>query len=215
MTVALTNALHEALSTHDLQVMGGFAITPDDGLTLHSGTLILIGPNEPHFWATFRHSAEYHDREPDPLDRWSRERLDPIAAHFDGQALYPFGGPPHAPFYTWAVRTGQSWPSPIGFLVHQTAGLFASYRGALVVPWQTTFQQDTSPCATCAGQPCKTACPVDAFTDGYDVDKCRSHLTSPEGSNCMTSGCRARRACPIGQGNRMPAQAAFHMKAFL
>ncbi len=213
---ALTDlALISALENHGLQSMGGFAIAPDDDLPLASGTVLLVGPDEPRFWAVFSTSAQYRDGLADPLDRWSRAALEPIARAFGGHALYPFGGPPYHPFHTWALRTGRSWASPIGFLVHDQAGLFASYRGALVLPWAMDLTTAERPCDTCPDQPCKTACPVNAFANGYDVDACKTYLRSAAGTDCMTRGCAARSACPVGQGRRQPAQDAFHMEAFL
>lgn len=207
--------LQVALAANGLTSMGHFAIAPQDDLPLQTGTVILIGPDEPQFWAVFTQSPEYHDGAPDPLDRWSRAALDPLADRFEGHAIYPFGGPPWHPFQTWAQRTGRAWTSPIGFLVHDTAGLFASYRGALVVPWQMDAGRGTRPCDTCTDQPCRSACPVDAFANGYDVPACKGHLRSPDGAACMMQGCAARRACPVGRNLRLPAQAAFHMEAFL
>lgn len=194
--------------------MGRFSITDGDQLPLQNGCVILVGPDEPGFWAVFTASAEYSDGAPDPLDGWSKRILDQIASTFGGYAIYPFEGPPFQPFQTWAVRTGRAWASPIGFLVHDTAGLFASYRGALVLPWTVENAPGKNPCETCTTKPCQTTCPVDAFADGYDVIRCKTYLHSVNGAGCMGQGCAARAACPIGQGNRIAAQAAFHMKAF-
>lgn len=185
------------------------------GHTVDDGTLALIGPDEPDFWPIFESSAEYGDGSADPLDRWSRRVLDHVAAQVDGEALFPFGGPPYNPFYTWAVETGRAWPSPIGFLVHETAGLYVSFRGAIRLI--ASVAADTGavrPCDSCV-RPCQTACPVGAFDNGYDVAACKTHVASPEGHVCRTQGCRARAACPVGQGLRRPEQAAFHMEAFL
>lgn len=179
-------------------------------------TMVLIGPDEPQFWGHFSTSPEYEDGTPDPLDRWSKRVLDDVSDQFDAEALYPFGGPPFHPFYTWALETGRFWASPIQFLVHDTVGLFVSFRGAILLPQPFGADQPrTSPCQSCDAKPCMTACPVHAFADGYDVDACKGHLTSLAGAPCMSNGCAARRACPIGQGNRPPAQAAFHMESFL
>ena len=177
-------------------------------------TITLIGPNEPAFWPIFEASPEFRDGAPDPLDRWSRRVLTNTANTLEAEALFPFGGPPYAPFFTWAKASGRFWAAPIGFLVHDTAGLFVSFRGAL--RWRVPAQASapTHPCPTCA-QPCATACPVGAFDDGYDVAACKAHVASDAGRDCRTGGCLARRACPVGQGNRLPAQAAFHMEAFL
>ena len=177
-------------------------------------TITLIGPDEPRFWPHFCNSPEYLDGEPEPMDRWSRRVIGDVAAALNAEPLFPFGGPPFAPFFTWAIQTGRFWPSPIGFLVHDQAGLFASFRGAIrwrTEPLPTTTEQQ---CTTCA-KPCATACPVGAFDDGYDVTACRTHVASDAGTTCRTKGCLARSACPVGQGTRLPAQAAFHMEAFL
>jgi len=74
-----------------------------------------------------------------------------------------------------------------------------------------------SPCDSCASRPCLSACPVGAFgADGYDVGACAAHLRRPAGLACMDGGCLARRACPVGgEHAHGPAQAAFHMRAFL
>ncbi|WP_106746175.1 ferredoxin [Yoonia maritima] len=209
--------LIESLAQQHLQLMGRFAISTKDALPLSRGTVLLIGPDEPSFWAHFTASVEYLDGRPDPMDRWSKRVLDPLATMVEGHALYPFGGPPYHPFYTWAIRSGQAWASPIGFLVHDQVGLFVSYRGALVVPWENPTPETQSPCKACAEKPCSTACPVGALTtSGYDVPSCKNFLTTPAGqASCMTQGCAARRACPIGQNRRIADQSAFHMDAFL
>ena len=89
-----------------------------------------------------------------------------------------------------------------------------SFRGAIRLPRPARVASGPRPCDTCAA-PCATACPVDAFADGYDVAACKAHVASPAGADCRRGGCLARRACPVGQGRRLPAQSAFHMEAFL
>ena len=71
-------------------------------------------------------------------------------------------------------------------------------------------------CLSCDGQPCLSACPVDAFTpQAYDVDRCAAHLHVSAGADCMGAGCLARRACPVGTEYRYrPSHAGFHMAAF-
>ena len=199
--------LSAALYPHGLQRIGD---CPDN-----NGTITLIGPDEPRFWPIFTKSPEYADGEADPLDRWSLRVVTKVADELGGSAVFPFGGPPFQPFFTWAKHTGRFWASPIGFLVHDAAGLFVSFRGA--IRWQAPPALGTKPqpCLTCAGQPCASACPVGAFDDGYDVAACKAYVTSNAGRDCRTGGCLARRACPVGQDTRLPAQSAFHMEAFL
>lgn len=197
-----------------LMSLGHCSVHQSDGLDHDHGTLILLGPDEPAFWGLFSTSPEYLDGKPDPMDRWSLRVIGGIAASAGGIAYYPFGGPPFQPFYTWALRSGRAWASPIGFLVHDTSGLFASYRGAVWVPATLAPEIGQSPCDTCPAL-CKTACPVDALGDTYDVKTCKDFLGTDAGTPCMTTGCAARRACPIGASRRLPAQAAFHMEAFV
>ena len=202
-----SDALDSALAPLGLRALGD---CPDG-----DSTISLIGPDEPRFWAVFCESPEYNDGNANPMDRWSLRVISNVAAALKAEPLFPFGGPPYAPFFTWAKQTGRFWASPIGFLVHEDAGLFASFRGA--IRWQAAPLLGTAPqpCLACTGQPCATACPVGAFDDGYDVAACKAHVSSDAGLSCRSQGCLARRACPVSQGNRLPAQAAFHMEAFL
>lgn len=86
--------LRQALADERLMPLGHFAIDASDDLPLQSGTVIMVGPDEPSFWPHFKQSSFYRDEQPDPLDRWSQAVLDPLAPAFDAHALYPFGGPP-------------------------------------------------------------------------------------------------------------------------
>ena len=133
-----------------------------------------------------------------------------------GRALFPFGGPPYLPFIAWATRTGRAWPSPVGMLVHDRAGLMISIRGAIALPHSIDLPATgPRPCETCAA-PCRSACPVDALgPDGYDVVACHAYLDTDPGRDCMELGCKARRACPLSAASeRVPAQSAYHMRQF-
>lgn len=194
--------------------MGHCTVEQSDGLPHDTGSLILLGPDEPDFWPLFTTSPEYNDHMPDPMDRWSHRVISQIAQAAGGAVYFPFGDAPYHPFYTWALRSGQAWASPVGFLVHEVAGLFVSYRGAIWVPEVRKAVARVNPCHGCPA-PCTTACPVDALRETYDVPGCKAHLRSESGKPCLTRGCAARRSCPVGKSLRLPAQAAFHMEAFL
>ncbi|SPF77794.1 ferredoxin [Pseudoprimorskyibacter insulae] len=195
----------------------------ESGLTIQGalphadGALLLLGPDEPGFWPQFTAAPEYDDGAPDPLDRWSKRVIGALAQGWQGQAFFPSDGPPFAPFYQWALDSGRAWPSPVNLLVHDTAGLWISYRGVVIVPGLAIpALQAAFPCVTCARQPCKSACPVGALTpSGYDVPRCKEHLRSAAGADCMR-GCVVRRACPVSaRFPRLPEQSAFHLRAFL
>ena len=175
-------------------------------------TIILLGNAGPRMWQVFNASGM------SSLDRWTASVVDKAASQVAARAIYPFNGPPYAPFHRWALATGTVHQSPIGLLVDPKFGLWHAYRAALTFAAETpTTPPPTheSPCLACAEKPCLSACPVDAFQESnFDVATCRSHLAGPNGSTCVKFGCQARHACPIGVGYAYePAQATFHMHA--
>lgn len=185
-----------------------------------AATIALLGWVGGEFWDAFAMSSEASDGERNPLDRWSRRTVDAIADELGATALYPFAGPPWLPFQRWAMRAEPVSVSPLGVLIHPDWGLWHSYRGALAFRERLNLPPmpvRASPCTSCAETPCLTACPVSAFSNhGYAVARCRSHIGTEAGAVCMSGGCLARTACPVGAGYRyVPAQAAFHMRAFL
>jgi hypothetical protein len=189
---------------------------PDGGAP---GTLVLLGFVARGGFDRFATSAEAGDGEPDPLDRWSRLRIGGLAAAFAGVPLFPFGGPPWHPFQRWAQRSETVYPSPLGLLIHPDWGLWHSWRGAVALRERLELpsrDERPSPCASCSGRPCLSACPVGAFSGtGYDAAGCRAHLAGRDGGECMAEGCLARRACPVGRDHAYAAaQASFGMAAF-
>lgn len=204
----------DRMSRHHLAVMGALHLLPDE--VPGQATLVLLGPAGPGFWAHFTGQPEYLDGQGDPMDRWSDRVIRVAALDLGGRALFPFGGPPWQPFIDWARRSGRAWPSPVGLLVHDMAGLMVSYRGAIALPERLYLPPPGArPCDTCKDQPCRTACPVDALTpDAYDVPACRADLDRA-GNECRARGCAARRACPVSQTHARPeVQSAFHMGYF-
>ena len=208
------------VALHHLAVLGGFAAGPDDGLPKGTKTLLLLGPLEPGFWPHLKTTPEWgnfqKDLADDPVDHWSRRVIGTMACDLGAKALFPFGGPPYHPFYKWALKSGRCWDSPVRLLVHDVAGLFVSFRGALALKQDLTLPPvPPRPCDICP-KPCVTACPVGALTGaGYDLATCHAYLDTPPGADCMANGCAVRRACPLSLAYaRMPEQSAYHMGQF-
>lgn len=212
--------IHARAAAQQLVVLGGFAAGPHDGLPPGTETLLLLGPKEPGFWPHLKAQPEWRDYlqgVPDPVDRWSRRVIGTMACDLGAKALFPFTGPPWHPFYQWALKSGRCWDSPVRLLVHDTAGLFVSFRGALALKDAIALPAaPLRPCDTCVAKPCLTACPVGALDGaGYDVPTCHAYLGTEAGQDCMTMGCAVRRACPLSPGYaRMPEQSAYHMGQF-
>ena len=208
--------LSGACASHGLRIAGVCNVRADD--SLHNLTsLALISPNEPEFWNVFSSSTEYQDGLEHPMDRWSARVIGDLSAEFNGTAYFPFGGAPYHPFYSWALRTERVYSSPLRFLVDHESGLYVSFRGAIGFAHSITDPRPvlTTPCAGCSA-PCLTMCPANALNEnGYDVPKCKSHLTSTQES-CETFGCAARRACPYTAKTQRPmVHTQFHMRAFM
>ncbi len=200
---------------HALAVMG---VVPEGAASLPDGlrTLVLLGPDGPGFWPQFTGSPEYLDNTPDPLDRWSTRVIGQIAEALGARALFPFGATPPHPFVTWALASGRVFVSPVHLLVHDRAGLWVSYRGALGLTEALAPEPAAAhPCTDCS-KPCLSACPVDALTQaGYDLDACHGFLDRPAGADCFSKGCAVRAVCPVSRAHgRDAAQSAHHMRYF-
>jgi hypothetical protein len=211
---AILTELAEALAGHGLILRGGFHPGSDETELAGVGTVLLIGNAGPAMWRAFE---PHIDGAPNPLDRWTRRVIEPIARKSGARAIFPFGEP-HWPFQRWARRAEFLHPSPLGMLIHPEYGLWHAWRAALLFDDRLELparRETPSPCDSCAGKPCLSACPVGAFSqEGYAVDLCAGHLSGPA-ADCLVVGCRARNACPAGEGWRYPEpQLRFHMSAF-
>ena len=181
-----------------------------------AATLVLLGAGK-DFWTMLQRAPEFGAD--DPVDRYSERALNDLASQYGATPRFPFGGPPYEPFIAWAKASGRAWSSPTGMLVHDTAGLMISYRGALQIDGLLPLPDPPaqSPCTTCDDRPCTDACPVGALSGSapYDVPACHAFLDTDAGRDCMEQGCKARRACPVSQSfARDPGQSAHHMRSF-
>jgi hypothetical protein len=213
--------IERCLQDAGLTPRGAFHPVPGDGvpplaMDAPARTLVLAGNAGPRMWRAF---AAARAGGAMTLDLWSEGVLRALAAQLGARAVFPFERP-YLPFPRWAMRAEACHASPLGLLIHPDYGLWHGYRGALLLPAAIALRprdRRASPCASCADQPCLSACPVGAF-DGkaYDVPACARHLAGAPEPVCMDVGCLARHACPVGRDYRYaPEQARFHMRAFL
>ncbi|KGE00675.1 4Fe-4S dicluster domain-containing protein [Rhizobium sp. YS-1r] len=219
---AVLDRISEALEPHGIFARGIVSFGPDEGPLLADGSkarsVVLLGNLGGSMWPAFARWRRSYDG-PDPLDTWSKQRIRPLAEELGATAYFP-SDRPWQPFQQWAMKAEGLKPSPLGILIHPQYGLWHGYRGALGFPFkiETNITKPGHPCDTCRDKPCLTACPVAAIgLSGFDIAACRSHLTSESGKKaCMTYGCLARNACPIGAQFRYPPeQLRFHMEALI
>ena len=216
--------IETALAPHGLALRGGFNFEPGEAAPEGPGgrparAVLLVGQMGRQAWAPFQ---AWRARQPpdlaDPLDTWSREVIDAVAAEIGARAVYPNDWP-YPPFQRWALRAEGLKPSPLGILMHPVHGLWHAYRGALLFDRKIPVEAPHTTihlCDACREKPCLNACPVHAYSpDGFDYDGCQAHLRTPAGEPCMSGGCMARNACPVGAEFRYSAdQQAFHMQSF-
>jgi hypothetical protein len=195
--------------------LGWFEPSAEDQVPHSAKFVILIGNAGPDMFARF---SRERDEATSSLDHWTREVVAGLASDLDARTVFPFDKPA-LPFLSWARRAGAGNVSPLGLNIHETYGLWHAYRAALLFPVvfdMPLHRAGGHPCESCAARPCLDACPVSAF-DGasYDVRRCGQHLLTEAGTDCMQTGCKARRACPVGKGFAYEArQMQFHMTAF-
>ncbi len=207
------------VSKHHLEIFGGVQANSEDPVPPDTRTVLLLGPAEPGFWSFVSSQHEFKDGLANALDRWSRRAINSLAAETEAASLFPFGGPPYHPFTRWALRSGRCWQSPMRMLVHDTAGLLVSFRGALCLRFKLELPSppEDSPCTHCIDRPCLGSCPINALThEQYDAVACQSFVASSRGLNCLAKGCVVRRNCPVSASYRRDQrQSRFHQEAFL
>jgi hypothetical protein len=215
----MMSRLAQLLAPQGLMTRGAVKLEAGEAEALGAKSLVLIGHAGSSIWPHFQ---KWRQTQPvylaNPLDTWSEEVIGQIAGALGGRALFP-SHKPHLPFQQWAMRAEGLKPSPLGILIHPVYGLWHAYRGAIVFDDEILSQEAQNlshPCGLCAGKPCLSACPVNAFSSGgYDVASCRRHLASDAGRACVEGGCLARRACPVGRDHVYEdAQMQLHMRAF-
>ena len=196
--------------------LGWFRPDVGDGVDATVACIVLVGNLGPEMFHRFM-----RDRwsESETLDDWTRRVIELLSQELGAQALYPFERP-YPPILCWARRAGVGYTSPLGLNIHPVYGLWHAFRAALLFPMSLDLPSpvpSAHPCESCVAKPCLDACPVRAFTPrGYDASACVAALATDIGHKCMSGGCLARHACPVGQEFAYETdQAQFHMRAFV
>ena len=178
----------------------------------------LIGNRGRAMWDAFSHSECANDGEKNPLDRWTKANISPIANELNAVALYPFldNSDQHWPFQQWAKTATGLQQAPQGMLIDPKYGLWHAFRTVLVFEEQIEFVEPAEvvhPCEQCVDKPCLATCPVSAIAIGrFDANICIDHVLSDRGDACSSQGCIARNACPVGREYAYSTeQQAFHM----
>ena len=219
-----------SLAEMGLLCAGGLRVGPDEcpvSMERYAGLpAILIGNAGGAMWEVFSKSPEYLDCAPNPMNRWTERVIGEVTMRFGGEAVFPFQQP-HWPFQRLATAAAGLRPSPIGVLIHPDFGLWHAFRALIIFNEGHDFVRKINelvghseklihPCDSCVEKPCLSACPANAFDgDALDVELCFGHLDTRKEPDCMSIGCRARDACPVGKSHRYrPEQIQFHMKYY-
>lgn len=118
------------------------------------------------------------------------------------------------------MRAGQvQYESRLGTGIRPDCGPWLAVRAAVWVALSGAHRdalrrrypplEGESPCATCADEPCRAACPADALGSPVRLEACVDHRLA-DASSCAIR-CLARNACPVGAAFRYsPEQQAYH-----
>lgn len=168
--------------------------------------LLLIGNTGRQMWDAM--PPGYFDRD-HPVDEYSSDVVSRLLSdqlspqHW--QLLFPADTELKLPLQDLGARAGWHHPSPLGIGINHVNGLWFAYRAVVTLdvgligsqPKVTEIANAESPCISCEGAPCVTACPANALVpfESPNLRSCVSHRVSQD-STCAST-CVARLACPV------------------
>lgn len=186
----------------------------------HAGLLLLLS-----FGPRFGAATPYESAGPDahPFDTRARA----LALAFAQKAPLPgaelvYPGTKRLDLRAWLGAGRARHVSRLGVGIRPDSGPWLAVRAALATTLsddQRAFlsrrfpplSPDSSPCLSCEGTPCVSACPAQAVSEigAFRVMDC-VHERLREGSTCALR-CHARLACPVGASYRYPeSQLRYH-----
>lgn len=166
--------------------------------------LVLIGNGGRRFWEALQKHGLNGEH---PVDHFSETITRQFIRAYlpEGDIFWLFPSELLVPLQQLGALAGWGHDSPLGLGISAEYGLWFAYRAAFLTtaalpvvtqPWQP------SPCDSCEGKPCITACPATAVraVEAFDVPACAAfRLTA--GSPCADR-CLSRLACPIAPQHR-------------
>jgi epoxyqueuosine reductase len=202
-----------AVASLSAQVLDTLGLTDDERLQFRQ--VILIGHQGRDFWAALQRRGMHGAH---PVDQFVTERVDAwMKGPLQGPAWRQvFPGSDLVGLQSLGALAGWHHSSPFWVGVDAEWGSWFAYRAVVLADTDlalTARREATSPCATCADQPCIKACPAGALnsepTQGGDLQRCLNFRKHPD-SRCQDR-CLARNACPVGAAHRYAdSQTTYH-----
>jgi epoxyqueuosine reductase len=168
--------------------------------------LILIGHAGTQFWRSLNDNVVDVLDQAHPIDTFTvdvvQKFLQTEYPSVDYEIVYPGA-------YTLSLQelgklAGWHHASPFMVGVNSHFGSWFAYRALVLANTDlpvTPEHISASPCLTCEGKPCISACPPGALNDGkFNLEKCIGYRQQDD-SQCKTT-CLARRACPVASEHR-------------
>ena len=177
--------------------------------------LVLIGHGGTGLWNEVSSIVACADAADHPIDSFS---IDSVKQFFSEKVpdlsyrvVYP--GSSLIPLQQLGELAGWHNDSPFKVGVNQVWGSWFAYRVCVLTDsdWSaSSVVKLESPCSRCQEQPCITACPAGAMSDGdFHINNCIAFRQKVK-SDC-NQRCLARLACPIGDEHKYSTdQLSYH-----
>ena len=234
-------ALRDGLESAGLNMLSVFDASyvreqlPDQFIPANCNSVLLLGNAGPSMWQALPEDCLTQD---DPVDDFAvaviQRLLSRQLAEESWQVLFPQSTVGSSlQLQKFGELAGWHFASPLGIGIHRRFGLWFAYRALVALQVEVAVHtgshvsvaggaedgeavsenkyHESSPCLSCDGTPCISACPAQALSVGRspDLSACISHRSHP-GSGCAST-CVARLACPIAtHWQYPPSQIAYY-----
>ena len=227
------NALRDGLKNSGLNMLSVFDASyvreqlPEQTIPSNCNSVLLVGNAGPSMWQALPEDSLAQD---DPVDDFAyaviTRFLSQQLASENWQILFPYSAADSSlQLQRFGELAGWHSASPLGIGIHRRFGLWFAYRALVALRVEIAAHNVShvslsggaenidalhndeyrSPCLSCDGTPCITACPAQALSvdRSPDLSACISHRRHP-GSGCAST-CVARLACPVATRWQYPS----------